>query len=137
MGGMRCDTAVFDTAIFTETTQSEFPDITYVGGVFQLYESPTLPIDNKQRDLHFACALWGGMPGNSLLFATAIVPQIIHKSDEAEISDVGEEFQVSSCIPPVNVNCVPGPACYPCLMGGMPGGTAVFDTAIVTETTQS
>jgi hypothetical protein len=137
MEGMPGDTAVFDTATVTETTQSEFPDITYVGGVFQLYESPPLPIDNKQRDLHFACALWGGMPGNSILFASATVPQIIHKSDEAEIADVGEEFQLIGCTISANVYFAPKFACHSGLMGGMARHTAVFDTATVTETAQS
>jgi hypothetical protein len=43
--------------------------------------------------------LWGGKPGDTVLFATAIVPQV-HKSDEAEIADVGEVLQLSSCTIP-------------------------------------
>jgi hypothetical protein len=43
--------------------------------------------------------LWGGKPGDTVLFATAIVSQI-HQSDEAEIADVGEVLQLSGCTIP-------------------------------------
>jgi hypothetical protein len=76
------------------------------------------------------------MPGDTVLFATENVPQI-HKSDNAEISDIDEVFQLSGCTIPAYVYCVPRFACHSGLMGGMPGDTAVFDTANVTETTQS
>jgi hypothetical protein len=33
--------------------------------------------------------LWGRKPGDTVLFATATVPEV-HKPDEAEIADVGE-----------------------------------------------
>jgi hypothetical protein len=46
--------------------------------------------------------LWGGKPGGTVLFATAIVPQI-HKPDEAEIADVGEVIQLSGCTIPAFV----------------------------------
>jgi hypothetical protein len=35
-GGHGDDTAVFDTAIVTETKQFDYPEITDVGGVFEL-----------------------------------------------------------------------------------------------------
>jgi hypothetical protein len=47
-----------------------------------------LSIYSVQQEFNVACDLWGGKPGDSVLFATAIVPQI-HKSDEAEIADIG------------------------------------------------
>jgi hypothetical protein len=96
------DTAGFDTAIVTETTQSENQDITNVGGALQLYESPSLSIYSVQQEFHVACALWGGKPGDTVLFATATVPQI-HKPDEAEIADVGEVLQLSGCTIPAFV----------------------------------
>jgi hypothetical protein len=45
--------------------------------------------------------LWGGQPGDTVLLATAIVTQV-HKSDEAEIADVGEVLQLimSGCTIP-------------------------------------
>jgi hypothetical protein len=93
------DTAVFDTAIVTETTQSYYPDITDAGGALQLYELPSLSIYSVQQEFRVACALWGGKPGDTVLFATAIVSQI-HQSDEAEIADVGEVLQLSGCTIP-------------------------------------
>jgi hypothetical protein len=76
------------------------------------------------------------MPGDTVLCATAIVPQI-HKSDKAEISDIGEVLQLSGCTIPAYVYCVPRFACHSGLMGGMPGDIAVLDTANVSGTTQS
>ena len=76
------------------------------------------------------------MPCDTVLCATAIVPQI-HKSDNAEISDIGEELQLSVCTIPAYAYCVPRCACHSGLMGGMPGDIAVLDTANVSETTQS
>jgi hypothetical protein len=60
-----------------------------------------LSIYSVQQELRVACALWGGKPGDTVLFATAIVPQL-HKSDEAEIADVGEVLQLimSGCTIP-------------------------------------
>jgi hypothetical protein len=77
------------------------------------------------------------MPGVSSLFAAAIVPKVIHKSDEAEVADVGEVFQLIGCTIAAYVCFAPKFACHSGLMEGMPGDTAVFDIAIVTETTQS
>ena len=76
------------------------------------------------------------MPCDTVLCATAIVPQI-HKSDNAEISDIGEVLQLSGCTIPAYVYCVSRFACHSGLMVGMQGDIAVFDTANVTETTQS
>jgi hypothetical protein len=78
----------------------------------------------------------GDMTGDTVLFATENVPQI-HKSDNAEISCIDEVFQWSGCTIPAYVYCVPRFACHSGLMGGMPGDIAVFDTANVSETTQS
>jgi hypothetical protein len=55
----------------------------------QLYESPSLSIYSVEQELNVAYDLWGSKPGDTVLFATASVPQI-HKSDEAEVADVGE-----------------------------------------------
>jgi hypothetical protein len=76
------------------------------------------------------------MPCDTVLCATAIVPQI-HKSDKAEISDIGEVLQLSVCTIPAYAYCVPRFSCHSGLMGGMPGDIAVLDTANVSETTQS
>jgi hypothetical protein len=45
------------------------------------------------------------MPGDIVLFATALVPQI-HKLDKAEIADVGEALQLSGCTILAYVYCV-------------------------------
>jgi hypothetical protein len=102
MGGMPSDTAGFDTAIVTETTQSENQDITNVGGALQLYESPSLSIYSVQQEFHVACALWVSKPGDTVLFATATVPEV-HKPDEAKIADVGDVLQLSGCTIPAFV----------------------------------
>jgi hypothetical protein len=70
------------------------------------------------------------MPCDTVLFATEIVPQI-HKSDNAEISDIGEVLQLSGCTIPAYVYCVSGFACYSCLLGGMRSFTAAFAPVIV------
>jgi hypothetical protein len=102
---MRCDTAVFDTAIVMKTTQSKFPDLIDVGGVLQSYLSPSLSIYSVQLEFQVPFALWGGMPGDIVLFASALVPQI-HKLDKAEIADVGDTLQLSGCLIPAYVYCV-------------------------------
>jgi hypothetical protein len=96
------DTAVFNTAIVTETTQSQHPDIIDAGWPLKLYESPSLSIYSVHQEYHVACALWGGKPGDTVLFATAIVPEV-QKPDEAEIADVGEVLQLSGCTIPAFV----------------------------------
>ena len=73
--------------------------------MLQSYLSPSLPINSVQLEFQVAVALWGGMPGDIVLFATALVPQI-HKLDKAEIADVGEALQLSGCTIPANVYCV-------------------------------
>jgi hypothetical protein len=45
------------------------------------------------------------MPGDIVLFAAALVPQI-HKLDKAEIADFGEALQLSGCTIPAYVYCV-------------------------------
>jgi hypothetical protein len=105
-GGHGDDTAVFDTAIVTETRQSDYQDITDVGGMFLLYESPSLPIYSGKQEFHVAFALWRGVPGDTELFATTIVPQI-HKSGNAEIAYVGEVLHLSGCTTLAYVHFVP------------------------------
>jgi hypothetical protein len=46
--------------------------------------------------------LWGRKPGDTELFATAIVPEV-QKPDEAEIADVGEVLHYSGCTIPAFV----------------------------------
>jgi hypothetical protein len=46
--------------------------------------------------------LRGGKPGDTVLFALAIVPEV-QKPDEAEIADVGEVLQLSGCTIPAFV----------------------------------
>jgi hypothetical protein len=45
------------------------------------------------QDYRASCALWGGMPGDTLVFATALVTKRI-KSEYALITDVGGKFQL-------------------------------------------
>jgi hypothetical protein len=45
------------------------------------------------------------MPGDIVLFDSALVPQI-HKLDKAEIADVGEALQLSGCTIPAYAYCV-------------------------------
>jgi hypothetical protein len=47
-----------------------------------------LSIYSVQQEFNVARDFWGSKPGDTVLFATAIVPQI-HKSDVAEIADLG------------------------------------------------
>jgi hypothetical protein len=55
-----------------------------------------------KQEFHVAFALWGGKPGDTVLFATATVPEV-HKPDEAEIADVGDVLQLSGCTIPAFV----------------------------------
>jgi hypothetical protein len=55
-----------------------------------------------KQEFHVAFALWGRKPGDTVLFATATVPEV-HKPDEAEIADVGDVLQLSGCTIPAFV----------------------------------
>jgi hypothetical protein len=104
---MPSDFTVFDTAIGTETIQFGYPDITDVGGVFEL----------KSRTISayiycvpgFAChwRLMGGMPGDTAVFHTAIVTET-KQFYYPEITDVGGVFELKGCTISAYVYCTPG-----------------------------